>query len=70
MGYVILKLFSHSVSVGLEFHSKNFAAGLEECQATIDFTRFMNDCFDALNSRFSTNALSASNKEHVVSHII
>ncbi|KAL4127413.1 hypothetical protein QTP88_011584 [Uroleucon formosanum] len=46
-----LRVLSKSMSDGLKFYQKHNIPGLEPCDATIKFTKIMNDMFDALNAK-------------------
>lgn len=61
-----LKLFSNSVATGLCYYRQCGATGFELSEDTEDFTRSMNNVFDALNCKVPNEGVRIGGKYYNV----
>lgn len=53
---------------GLKFYQKHKVPGLEQSDATINFTLVMNNMFDALNAKVPSEGIRPGSKNYEVSN--
>lgn len=58
------QVLSNSVADGLLFYKTYNISGLDNCEHTAMFCRKFNDCFDALNRKFSAEGLRVDGKDY------
>ncbi|KAG0443318.1 hypothetical protein HPB47_015049 [Ixodes persulcatus] len=56
-------LFSQSTAVGLKAYQRLQKPGFEDCNGTVQFTRLVNDHFDALNVKLPRFGIKSTSKE-------
>lgn len=60
------QLFSNSVAKGIQFYARIGETRLCNAEATVEFTLFLNNLFDALNRRFPREGLTLGCKDFLV----
>ncbi|XP_077535872.1 uncharacterized protein LOC144148165 [Haemaphysalis longicornis] len=60
------QLFSNSVAKGIQFYARRGETRLCNAEATVEFTLFLNNLFDALNRRFPGEGLTLGCKDFLV----
>ncbi|KAG0420670.1 hypothetical protein HPB47_003359 [Ixodes persulcatus] len=58
-----VQLFSHSTACGLKVYQRLKYPGLEDCGGTVEFTKRINDVFDALNVKLPSRGIKEDSKE-------
>jgi hypothetical protein len=58
-----LQIFSNSVHAGLQFYKNREVVGLRDSDATINFTKQIDDLFDALNRNRSFEGINTKSPD-------
>jgi len=51
------------MATGIEFYKMKKFDGFKNCEETVDFTRLMNNLFDALNRKFPAEGIKPNGKD-------
>lgn len=63
---IIIQVFSRSMACGIEFYRRKKIVGLGGSEETQDFTLFLNNLFDALNRRYTSEGITKSSNDFKV----
>jgi len=55
------------MATGIEFYKMKNVDGFENCEETVDFTRIMNNLFDAFNRKFPAEGIKPNGKDYKIS---
>lgn len=63
---IIIQVFSRSMACGIEFYRRKKIVGLGGSEETQDFTLFLNNLFDTLNRRYTSEGITKSSNDFKV----
>lgn len=63
------KVLSQSMADGIKFYRESQCAGLGGSEETEEFTRLFNNCFDALNRKFSKEGIRENSNDLIVNYL-
>lgn len=51
------------MAIGIEFYKSKIYDGFENCEDTVEFTKIINNLFDALNRKFPAEGIKSKGKD-------